>query len=439
MRSTRLSPAKAVVCSLWIAGCGTEDMPGPGATAPASIADLAAGSADLTTLSDAVHAAGLDEALAGAGPFTVFAPTDAAFAALSPLELHTLLEDPEELRRVLSFHVVAGRADAVALGSFGAATTLEGSRLTFRAEGGDVFVGEARVIQADVHADNGIIQIIDRVLMPPPRPKTIAELAAETPDLSTLFTAVGAAGLAELLDGPGPFTVFAPTNAAFAALPPGVLEAVLADRDTLTAILAYHVVGAKLDAAAVSAAPSAVTLQGIELPFQTEAGSVFADRGRVITADIGASNGVVHLIDAVLLPPSVRDLIARQAELSTLSTAIEAAMLEETLSGPGPFTIFAPINDAFAALPAGTVEGLLADIPALSRVLTYHVAPERLLAADVIARPEITTVAGAALDVHIAGGGAEVRVGGAKVIRTDVLGKNGVVHWIDGVLIPPSM
>ena len=150
--------------------------------------------------------------------------------------------------------------------------------------------------------------------------------------------------------------------------------------------------------------------------------------------NIAASNGIIHVIDAVVTPPTIVDLAVATPYLSTLVTAINAAQLAETLSGPGPFTVFAPVNSAFAALPSATLNTLLANPSQLSPILTYHVIPQRLLAAEVLAASSFATVNGQTLTVSNAN--STPRINGARIIATDIVAGNGVVHLIDGVLLP---
>ena len=267
-----------------------------------------------------------------------------------------------------------------------------------------------------------------------PVAQNIVELA-EASGFSTLITALDAAGLTATLEGPGPFTVFAPTNAAFDALPAGTLDGLLADPQALSEVLLYHVVSGDIRAADLSGVVSATTAQGQPVLFDLSAG-VQVNGANVTQADIVASNGVIHVIDAVLLPPAnnIVEVAAANPDFSTLVTALQAAQLDGTLAGPGPFTVFAPTNEAFDALPAGTLDALLADTQALSDVLLYHVANGRGFAGDLDGSP-VTTIQGADIAVDLSTG---VRLNGAAVTIADLLTTNGVIHVIDAVLLPPT-
>jgi uncharacterized surface protein with fasciclin (FAS1) repeats len=267
------------------------------------------------------------------------------------------------------------------------------------------------------------------------QPKDIVDTAKANGSFATLVTALTAANLADTLKGTGPFTVFAPTDAAFNALPSGLLNSLLANTTALTQVLTYHVVSGKLMASDVTMRTSVTTLQGGSLPITTTGGQVKIGIATITQTDIECSNGVIHVIDTVLVPNKIMNIVqtAQYYGFSTLVTAIQAANLVSTLEGTGPFTVFAPTNTAFAALPAGTLDALLADQSSLQAVLTYHVVSGYLLASDVVAETSLTTVQGQMLTITTAGG---PKVNGANIIQTDIECTNGVIHAIDAVLLP---
>jgi len=178
--------------------------------------------------------------------------------------------------------------------------------------------------------------------------QTVVDVIVNSEDHNTLEAAVIAADLAGTLSGEGPFTVFAPTDAAFAALPAGTVEALLADpTGDLTQILLYHVIGAKVLSTDLSGGGTAPTLAGTEVTAIVNDDGVFINDAKVTVADIETDNGVVHVIDAVLLPPapkpaSVVEVVVNSEDHTTLEAAVIAAGLAETLSSEGPFTVFAP-------------------------------------------------------------------------------------------------
>jgi len=265
--------------------------------------------------------------------------------------------------------------------------------------------------------------------------KDIVETAKANGSFTTLVTALTAANLVDTLKGTGPFTVFAPTDAAFNALPAGLLDSLLANKTALTQVLTYHVVSGKVMASSLSNGESVTTLQGGTATITITGGHTQIGIANITQTDIACTNGVIHVIDTVLIPNKIMNIVqtAQYYGFSTLVTAIQTANLVSTLEGTGPFTVFAPTNAAFAALPAGTLDALLADKSSLTAVLTYHVVPGYLLAADVVAKTSLTTVQGQMLTITTAGG---AKVNGANIIQTDIECTNGVIHAIDAVLLP---
>jgi uncharacterized surface protein with fasciclin (FAS1) repeats len=395
------------------------------------IVDTAVAAGSFETLVTAVGVAGLESALRADGPLTVLAPTDAAFAALPEGALHALLADPEALADVLLYHVVDGAVPASVVGSLTSATTLNGQDLLVTVDGGVVINGVAMVVTTDILASNGIIHVLDAVLLPPTADIVDTAIAAGTFD--TLVTAVAAAGLESALRAEGPLTVLAPTDAAFDALGAETISALLADPGTLADILLYHVVDGAVPASVVGTLSSATTLNGDDIYIAND-GMIINGVAMVVSADIQATNGIIHVLDTVLIPPAgtIVDIAAGNEDLETLVAAVTAADLVGTLSGPGPFTVFAPTDAAFDALPAGTVEALLADIPALTDILLYHVVSGAVTSPTVVGLNSATTLNG---DVTITVDGG-VFVNDAEVVITDIIATNGVIHVIDAVLLP---
>lgn len=264
-----------------------------------TIVETAVAAGDFGTLVAAVKAAGLAETLSGAGPFTVFAPTDAAFAKLPAGTVEALLANPEKLKSILLFHVVSGSVMAKDVTGLKSAPTVFGQDLAVDASDG-VKINGATVTAADIVCSNGVIHVIDTVLLP----KNVVEIAAGNEDFSTLVAAVTAAGLAETLSGDGPFTIFAPTNEAFAKLPAGTVEDLLKpeNKAKLAAILTYHVVPGKVMAADVAGLSKATTVQGGDVSIKSKRDTVTINGAKVTATDIVGTNGVIHVIDTVILP-----------------------------------------------------------------------------------------------------------------------------------------
>lgn len=271
--------------------------------APKNIVETAVAAGSFNTLAAALKAADLVGVLTGDGPFTVFAPTDAAFAMLPAGTVETLLkpENKAQLRAVLLYHVVPGNAMAKDVVGKKAWATANGQQLNVETRGDTVMIDNARVTATDVAASNGVIHVIDTVILP--ETKTIPQVADAAGSFSTLLAAVKAAGLAETLSGEGPFTVFAPTDEAFAALGTTVQDLLKPEnKDKLASILKYHVVSGRVFAAQAKDLKEATTVNGQSVKIESKWGKVMVGGAEVVTADIDASNGVIHVINKVLIP-----------------------------------------------------------------------------------------------------------------------------------------
>jgi uncharacterized surface protein with fasciclin (FAS1) repeats len=265
--------------------------------------------------------------------------------------------------------------------------------------------------------------------------KDIVDVAVSAGSFKTLVAAVKAAGLVETLKGKGPFTVFAPTDEAFSKVPKDMIDALLKpeNKAKLTAILTYHVVPGKVMAADVVKMKSARTVNGQMVSINVKGDTVMVDNAKVIKTDIEASNGVIHVIDTVILPKDIVDTAVAAGVFETLVAAVKAAGLVDTLKGEGPFTVFAPIDDAFKKLPAGTVESLLKpeNKDKLKAILTYHVISGKVMASDLLKMTSAKTVNGQNVAIGLT-------IDNARVVQPDIKCSNGVIHVIDNVILPKS-
>ncbi len=286
-------------------------------TKPAKAKDIVAtavGAGSFKTLAAALTAADLVSTLKGAGPFTVFAPTDAAFAKISKADLDAILADKKKLTEILTYHVVAGSVPASTVLTLDgkSAKTVNGAEVKIGVSGGKVTLnGNVNVTAVDVKASNGIIHVIDTVLLPPvagpaavPGGRTIIDIATANGSFKTLLSAIDAAGLTPTLKSAGPFTVFAPNDHAFAVLPPETVAALLKpeNKKALTDILTYHVTSGKLNAAQVLASAELSTVNGKKSKITLVNGRPFVNGAAIKITDIETSNGVIHVIDTVMLP-----------------------------------------------------------------------------------------------------------------------------------------
>jgi len=413
------------------------------------IVDTAVADGRFTTLAAALGAADLVDTLKGEGPFTVFAPTDDAFAKLPEGTVESLLlpENLEQLKSILLYHVVSGKVMAADVVTLTNADAVSGEAVSIKVEDGKVYLNDTvEVIIADVEASNGVIHVIDSVLLPSAKLSDIVDTAVADGRFTTLAAALGAADLVDTLKGEGPFTVFAPTDDAFAKLPEGTVESLLLPEnlEQLKSILLYHVVSGKVMASDVVTLTSADTVSGEAVSIKVEDGKVYLnDTVEVIITDVEASNGVIHVIDSVLLPPAklsdIVDTAVADGRFTTLAAALGAADLVDTLKGEGPFTVFAPTDDAFAKLPEGTVESLLLpeNLEQLKSILLYHVVSGKVMASDVVTLTSADTVSGEAVSIKVEDGKVYLN-DTVEVIITDVEASNGVIHVIDSVLLPPQ-
>ncbi len=256
------------------------------------------------TLAAALTAAGLVDTLKGDGPFTVFAPTDEAFAKLPQGTVETLLkpENKGQLISILTYHVVAGNVMAADVVKLSAAPTVNGQRVDVKVEGEKVFVDQAGVTATDIVCSNGVIHVIDQVILP--SSDNIPATADKAGTFKTLLAAAKAAGLVDVLSGDKPLTVFAPNDAAFAKLPAGTVESLLKpeNKAKLAAILKVHVVPGRVFSNDVVAGKGLKTVQGGVLTGSVKNGVASVNGAGIVAVDIDASNGVIHVIDSVLLP-----------------------------------------------------------------------------------------------------------------------------------------
>ena len=316
---------------------------------PATVVDIVVNSEDHTLLEAAVGAANLVDALSAEGPFTVFAPTDAAITALvEALEITAddLLALPN-LGDILQYHVVAGAAMSGDLSDGQEIETLLGENVTVTIDMDmNVFINNAQVTVADIEAGNGVVHVIDAVLLPPaPVTNTVVDVIVNSEDHTLLEAAVIEAGLVEALSAEGPFTVFAPTDAAITAL----IEALEITAEDLLAlpnlgdILQYHVVAGAAMSGDLTDGQEIETLLGSNVAVTINAEGVFINDAQVTVADIEADNGVVHVIDAVLLPPTPDNIHEATATWSAMPNPAKDVV---TLTGVNPAATLALLDMA---------------------------------------------------------------------------------------------
>jgi uncharacterized surface protein with fasciclin (FAS1) repeats len=278
---------------------------------------------------------------------------------------------------------------------------------------------------------------------PAPAANTVVNVATNN-GFTTLVSAVGTAGLTSTLNGTGPFTVFAPTNAAFSAI------TVPSDPAVLGNILKYHVVSGKILSTALptSYATGVATLNGDSVYVKRfSSGNAYVNGVKVETANVDASNGVVHVLGTVLLPPAASVVAVAQSDTSfkLLVQAVIKCGLASALSAPGSLTVFAPTNAAFRAAgfdSTAIANANAATVTTLTNVLQYHVVPARAFSADLVEglTTAPTLLSGKSLAFSVSGGAKVTGSGNggsaSNIVKVNLVAKNGVVHVIDRVLLP---
>jgi transforming growth factor-beta-induced protein len=417
-----------------------------------NIVEIAQMTPELSTLVEAVVAADLVDALSGPGPFTVFAPTNAAFAALDQDDLNNIIGNPVALRALLQYHVVGAELFADDLFNGDVQTLLSGQTILINTDGGVTINETSNVTQADIDASNGVIHIIDEVLFPDEfYSQTIAQIAAGDDRFTTLVAALSKPELADLLaaanNPSADLTVFAPTNDAFDATLAVLGKESIDDIpvNLLYEIVSYHILPqAVLSNQLVDGVEEQTLLEGETVLVDLSDGVKIND-SNVIIPDVRAINGVIHALDGVLLPSYVQDALGTIAEVvlfekdfTTLATALRKAELLSAVSDPNAdLTVFAPDNAAFVAAGIIGLDGL--EKEDLTPILTYHVLGQRVLSNQLPADGIAETLNGNIYLGNQFGGGVLINAfTNIKMDLVDIEKSNGVIHVIDRTLIPPA-
>lgn len=422
------------------------------------IVALATSTSDLSTLVTAISTANLTSTLQGEGPFTVFAPTNDAFENLEDGVLETLLDNPDVLAEVLQYHVVSGKVMSTDLMDGNVTTLLSGKSISVSIMDGVVTLnGNAMVTNADIEASNGVVHLIDEVLLPEgfELPKdNIVTIASETPSLSILVDALSMfPDLVDALSSDGNYTVFAPTNDAFTALLGVIGQSSLDDvpEAVIERLLKYHVISsAALMSGDLSDGQMAATILSNDdkITVEISGSDVMINGANVTTANVEASNGVIHIVDAVLVPSlelSIVNTIVEPAyfndDFSILTAAVVKANLLSTLiDSEANYTLFAPNNDAFEAAGITSLDDYSAND--LAPILTYHVLDTEVFGDGLPESGSAITSLGGDFYLSINDDGAFLN-GLTKVTAATLSGEaldydNGVVHLIDRTLVPAS-
>ena len=444
-----------IALSFFVSSCNNDD--DTPTTPTDDIVSLASSTNDLTTLVSALgNYPDLVSALSGEGTFTVFAPSNTAFDnLLTALNKSSINELPADvLRNILEYHVLTSTLTSTDL-TTGNQATFGGENIEVNTNNGIVLNSNTNVVtsQADIAASNGVVHVVDAVLLPPsiqPIVGTVVEAAYFNPDFSILVAALVKADLVNTLLNPdGTFTVFAPTNDGFAEI--GIPSVAALDDFTaaqLTPILLYHVLGTEVASSTLTNGQVVGALSEddfyVSLP---TAGGAFINGNTEITGfDLQFSNGVVHVINRTLQPPTDNIVdVAVAAGFNELAAALTRATLVGALSDEAAiFTVFAPTDQAFQNLYTflGVANVNEIEIGTLTSVLQYHVLSGRTFSSDLTdglqADPilEGTTTFTINLGNTVTLTDVNTSNTDATVDSTDVLATNGVIHIINEVILP---
>lgn len=320
-----------------------------------SIWDVIVASPDHNTLETVVGLAGLDGALDSPGSYTVFAPTDAAFALVPQPIIDALIADPTGLLTfILTYHVVPSQALSTDLSDGMTITTLSGVDVNVSIVNGSVFINHAQVTVADIIADNGVVHVIDAVIAPGVIANNVMEIIAGSPAHTVLETAIGAAGLQTTLENDYFFTVFAPVDDAFSALPAGTVPSLLANPTALSNILLYHAAGDIINSSDLVDGQTLTMLQGDVATITLPMSGAMINNANIVAADLNAWNGVVHVIDAVLLPPASVESI-QSLNVSTFPNPCKDNIVIQ--SSDINFELFQVVNAAGQTVAQGKLNG----------------------------------------------------------------------------------
>lgn len=435
--------------SLFAVSCNDDD--DDQMTTPKNIVEVAQSNPDLSTLVSAIVAAELTTVLSEGGPFTVFAPTNSAFAKLDPAVLNNIISTPSLLTALLQYHVVSGKVTSSQLSNGEVPTLLSGQSVNVDLSGGMVTLnGSSKVTTADVDASNGVIHIIDEVLLPEDfAPQTIVQIAVSNPNFSILVSALSKPELADLLaaanDPTSDLTVFAPTNDAFTAVLTALGKNSIDDLPVglLKEIVQYHIVAGAQMSTELTGGLLPTLLPNENLTVDVTNG-VMINNSEVILADVKAINGVIHAINGVLLPSyasaavgTISEVILFDPNYTILIAALKKAELLETVSTAEELTLFAPDNAAFVKAGITSLDDL--DKETLTTVLLYHVLGAKVLSTELPADGMAMTLSSdQMMYLGYLNDGVVLINGLTKITGVDMVKSNGVVHTIDKTLLPPA-
>ncbi|MCB0648009.1 MAG: fasciclin domain-containing protein [Saprospiraceae bacterium] len=418
-----------------------------------TIADIITTSPDHQAIASILSTSGLEDDLRGEGPFTVFAPTDAAINALDPLFVQELLADQAgKLRSLLLYHITFGNFTSSSLTNNQEILMSNGQRVTITFDGDIMMVNNIPVTVKDIIADNGVVHSIDTVLIPElDESNTILDIVARSPQHTILFASIALNGLDESLRSEGPITLFAPTNAAFEAMPQGLIEDILLGGNSAKVLL-RHITNGKVYSDSLEDFSSIVMLDGSEFIIYRNqdklsiaeiiGGDLVYPLANITVKDIEADNGIVHVIDAVISPIQNYTLYQSLVQSSNhriLQGLVNLLGMKEDLDSPdASLTLFAPTDDAFSKLPQEVIDTILnSDLDQVATILGYHVVPTPLSLSELTEGFSFKSITNADLRVYKFGN--VTYINNAKIIQGDILTNNGILHVLDDVILTPDV
>ena len=433
-----------LVAPLLLAGCGDDPAgPGPGGD---DVLELVFASEDLQLIGGIVRDLALDVVLRTEPDLTFFAPTDEALLRLGP-EMLARLNDPgnrDVLRKLVRRHLVRGRFRTADLTDGTVLTPIEGPPLTVRVEGEAITVNGALLTDEDFAAGNGIVHQIDELVRDH---LTLAERLRVTPLISTFANALATAGLDELVNAGEPYTLLIPINSAFADLGNAELQSLLSapNRSILQKVLRHHILPGRVREDQLTDGATLAPLGGFPLSVDVEVEDniVYVGGARVIVPEVETADGLIYLLDAVVLGHlNLAERFQIAPRLSTSFTIIRDAGLLPQLTGSDPFTLFSATNAAWAPLGMPFLDALRDRPSLLLRTAQQQIVPGRIERAELLAGGSLTTLGGYDLPVRVINdvGGANVILGERGIVDfPPVEAKNGLSYEYAPFIVPPEV
>ncbi|XP_042310213.1 transforming growth factor-beta-induced protein ig-h3 [Sceloporus undulatus] len=381
----------------------------------------------LETLRAAVAAAGLNNLLENEGQFTLLAPTNEAFEKIPQETLNRILGDPEALKDLLNNHILKSAMCAEAIIAGLSMETLDGNMLEIGCNGDELTLnGRPIIANKDVIATNGVIHFVNELLIPDSA-KTLLELGKES-DVSTSIELFQQAGLGSHLTGNERLTLLVPINSFYKGHTPS------ADRN----LLRDHIIKEQLSSKYLFHGQKLETLSGKELRVFVYRNNLCIENACIAAHDKRGRFGTLFAVDKIVTPPvgTVMDVLKADDRFSTLVAAIQSAGLTETLNRPRSFTVFAPTNEAFRAMPQGELNKLMGNAKELANILKYHIGDEILVSGAIGAVVRIKSLQGDKLEVSSKND--VIHINKEPVAEADIMATNGVIYAVNTVLQPPA-